>query len=121
MSHAVLHAFNYRVLGWPRTEGGAEIGTRSCEFLDTACLKPTHRLHSSSFLGLPYSILHANHEKELLWRLWVDPKLLDPSVLFCLIAWSPRFGSSTSSPNDPCTPWQDPVRVPFLRVTIWVL
>ena len=31
-------------------------------------LRITHRLHSSSFLGLPYRILHMNHNKELLWR-----------------------------------------------------
>ena len=29
----------------------------------------THRLHSSSFLGLPYWILNMNQEKELLWSL----------------------------------------------------
>ena len=27
----------------------------------------THRLQSSSFLGLPYRILNINHKKELLW------------------------------------------------------
>ena len=31
----------------------------------------THRPLSSSFLGLPYRILHINHKKELLWGLWV--------------------------------------------------
>ena len=31
----------------------------------------SHRLQSSSFLGLPYSILNMNHKKELLWSLWV--------------------------------------------------
>ena len=31
----------------------------------------THRLHSSSFLGLPYRILNTNHKNELLWSLWV--------------------------------------------------
>ena len=31
----------------------------------------THRLQSSSFLGLPYRV-DMNHEKELLWILWVD-------------------------------------------------
>ena len=31
----------------------------------------THRPHSSSFLGLPYRILHMNPKKELLWGLWV--------------------------------------------------
>ena len=31
----------------------------------------THRLLSSSFLGLPYRILHVNHKKELLRSLWV--------------------------------------------------
>ena len=31
----------------------------------------THRLLSSSFLGLPYRILNINHEKELLRSLWV--------------------------------------------------
>ena len=31
----------------------------------------THRLHSSSFLGLPYRILDTIHKKELHWSLWV--------------------------------------------------
>ena len=31
----------------------------------------THRLYSSSFLGLRYRILNINHKKELLWSLWV--------------------------------------------------
>ena len=31
----------------------------------------THRLRSSSFLGLPYRILYMNPQKELLWSLWV--------------------------------------------------
>ena len=31
----------------------------------------THRLLSSSFLGLPYRILNMNHKKELLRSLWV--------------------------------------------------
>ena len=32
----------------------------------------THRLQSSSFLGLPYRILNMDHKKELLWSLWVS-------------------------------------------------
>ena len=32
----------------------------------------THRLISSSFLGLPYRILNMNHKKELLRSLWVS-------------------------------------------------
>ena len=32
---------------------------------------PTHRLPSSSFLGLPYRTLNINHKKELLRSLWV--------------------------------------------------
>ena len=35
---------------------------------------PTHRLLSSSFLGLPYRILNMNHKKELLRSLWVVPR-----------------------------------------------
>ena len=31
----------------------------------------THRLHSSSFLGIPYRIPNINPKKELLWSLWV--------------------------------------------------
>ena len=31
----------------------------------------THRLHSSSFLGLPYRILNMNIKQELQWSLWV--------------------------------------------------
>ena len=30
-----------------------------------------HRLHGSSFVGLPYRILIINHKKELRWSLWV--------------------------------------------------
>ena len=36
-------------------------------------LEFTHRLQSSSFLGLPYRILNMNPKKELLWSLWVRP------------------------------------------------
>ena len=35
------------------------------------CSGYTHRLHSSSFLRLPYRLLNTNHKKELLWGLWV--------------------------------------------------
>ena len=35
--------------------------------------KTTYRLHSSSFLGLPYRILDTNPKKELLRSLWVSP------------------------------------------------
>ena len=41
---------------------------------ETLAVKPdagTHRLLSSSFLGLPYRILNMNHKKELLRSLWV--------------------------------------------------
>ena len=31
----------------------------------------SHRLHCSSFLGLPYRILEINYKKELQWSLWV--------------------------------------------------
>ena len=34
-------------------------------------MKHTQRLHSSSFLGLPYRILYMNPKKELLWSPWV--------------------------------------------------
>ena len=34
-------------------------------------LGPTHRLHCSSLLGLPYRILNRNHKKEQQWSLWV--------------------------------------------------
>ena len=27
------------------------------------------------FLGLPYRILNISHKKELLWSLWVGPKV----------------------------------------------
>ena len=35
------------------------------------CLTTTHRLHSSSFLGLNYRILKIHLKKELLGSLWV--------------------------------------------------
>ena len=31
----------------------------------------TYRLHSSSFLGIPYRILTMNPKNELQWSLWV--------------------------------------------------
>ena len=40
----------------------------------------THRLLSSSFLGLPYRILNANHKKELLRSLWVISPPRDMSL-----------------------------------------
>ena len=36
----------------------------------------THRPLSSSFLGLPYRILHILHKKELLRGLWVGVVIL---------------------------------------------
>ena len=38
------------------------------ETKDVCC---THRLHGSSFWGLPYRVLDLNHKMELLWSLWV--------------------------------------------------
>ena len=46
---------------------------------------PTRRLHSGSFLGLPYRILNIHHNKELLWSLWVKP---------INTAYSPRVGQT---------------------------
>ena len=42
----------------------------------------THRLQSSSALGLPYRILNISHKKGLLWSLWVRLKKF---------AWLSRF------------------------------
>ena len=39
----------------------------------------THRLLSSSFLGLPYRILNMNHKKEVLRSLWVSLLSEQPS------------------------------------------
>ena len=36
----------------------------------------THRLHSSSFGGLPYRILNIHDKRELLWSLWVELPVL---------------------------------------------
>ena len=44
--------------------------------------RSTHRLLSSSFLGLPYRILYTNHKKELLWSLWVSRKGYGTSLDF---------------------------------------
>ena len=44
----------------------------------------THRLLSSSFLGLPYRILNMNHKKELLRSLWVMQRIFRPSFF-----WNP--------------------------------
>ena len=40
----------------------------------------THRLLSSSFLGLPYRVLNINHKKELLRSLWVVPRQRTPPI-----------------------------------------
>ena len=48
---------------------GLRVG--SCLGVKKLGLGFTHRLLSSSFLGLPYRILNMNHKKELLRRLWV--------------------------------------------------
>ena len=45
----------------------------------------THRLLSSSFLGLPYRILNMNPKKELLRSLWVEV-----SFFFFLLSTSPK-------------------------------
>ena len=48
----------------PHGTAGRAVGQR------TGILSSTHRLLSSSFLGLPYRILNMNHKKELLRSLW---------------------------------------------------
>ena len=40
-----------------------------------------HRLHSSSFLGLPYRILNISHKKEPLWSLWVVRYLVRAGIV----------------------------------------
>ena len=39
----------------------------------------TQRLHSSSFLGLPFRILNMNSKKELLWSLRVGIQVQGPN------------------------------------------
>ena len=65
-----------------------------CPFLTVGSLIPsffgillsTHRLLSSSLLGLPYyRILNMNHRKELLRSLWVSS-----------ISWGPDFVTFTT-------------------------
>ena len=58
---------NYRRRHSFRVSGGH--GAASLPNPDIACLRNTHGLHSSSFLGLPYRILYMNPKKELLWSL----------------------------------------------------
>ena len=45
--------------------------TLDCENYGTFRIMVTQRLHSGSFLGLPYRILYMNLKKELLWSLGV--------------------------------------------------
>ena len=63
-SVSILRVFG---LGWKSLQYSAIVGAR------TMC---THRLHSSSFLGLPYSILNMNPKKELL----CSPRVLTQGV-----------------------------------------
>ena len=48
-----------------------ELTQVSAKVLSLQLPYPTHRLLSSSFLGLPCRILNMSHKKELLRSLWV--------------------------------------------------
>ena len=61
---------------------------------------PTHRLLSSSFLGIPYRIPNTNHNKELLRSLWVNPKKV-PFMGFQMRKRSPRLRRPKVSGNRP--------------------
>ena len=50
--------------------GGSKQGFILETFTPHLALETTHRLLSSSFLGLPYRILNISHKKELLRSLW---------------------------------------------------
>ena len=54
---------------------------------------PTHRLHSSSFLGFKFRILEGNPKKELLWSLWVNPT----RSIFC--EFSDRVAGGVLTPS----------------------
>ena len=54
----------------------------------------THRLHSRSFLGLPYGIRNINHKKELLWSLWEVYRVVQVLIAICTISLIQGFGSS---------------------------
>ena len=58
------------------------------------CTGFTHRLQSSSFLGLPYRVLNINHKKELLWSLWVRN-----DCFLELQAWNEVFSCSPRRPD----------------------
>ena len=47
----------------------------------------TQRLHSSSFLGLPYKILNINHENEPLWSLWGQVLTTALILLWARVQW----------------------------------
>ena len=50
-------------------------------------LNNTHRLLSSSFLGLPYRILNIHHKKELLRSLWVH--IIEYIYIYMYIIYGP--------------------------------
>ena len=58
----------------------------------------THKILSSSFLGLPYRVPNINHKKELLRSLWVDHTMQFHS--FCDERfYKARSGHSPSAPH----------------------
>ena len=67
--------FGFRVWGLGKLGGGLvlldpdHLRTGFGLGAHTAHELTTHRLHSSSFWGLPYTILYMNPKKELLWSL----------------------------------------------------
>ena len=59
------------VCGWGFRGLGSGGPAQSFELTQVSTKVLTHRLLSSSFLGLPYRILNMSHKKELLRSLWV--------------------------------------------------
>ena len=71
-------------------------GFHTLPLSSTVSRRPTHRLQSSSSLGLPYRILNINHKKELLRSLWVvtalfrTPTRLRPITFVTFLAFQDR-------------------------------
>ena len=53
----------------------------------------THRLLSSSFLGLPYRVLYMNHKKHLLRGLWVKTRKALPIGSMVVPFWDYLIGA----------------------------
>ena len=72
-----MNMFSTSNIPWLQTKRDLLRRSLTSEICMMGTPNPTHRLLSSSFLGLPYRVLNINPQKELLTSLWVNPAETD--------------------------------------------